>query len=341
MTAAERILVIGPNWVGDMVIAQALYKDLKRRFPQSAIDVLAPPWSVPLLERMPEVHRPIELPVRHGQLALWRRYRLGRRLRKENYTWSLVLPRSIKSALVPWFAGIPRRTGFLGETRYGLLNDIHDLDEGRMPLLVQRYVALGYRRDQSTPLSDLPRPRLRVDEQSRRRIIDRLDLRRDHPVAVFAPGAQYGPAKQWPGEYFARLAGELRSVGMQIWVVGSRKDTKICKQIATVAGPGVANLSGKTSLQEAVDIISCADCVVSNDSGLMHIAAAVNRPMVAIFGSSTPNYTPPLGAQEHTRIMHLKLSCSPCFERVCPLGHTHCLRRIEVEDVLTEVKRLL
>ena len=341
MSTAERILVIGPNWVGDMVIAQALYKDLRQRLPQSAIDVVASPWSVPLLERMPEVRHAIELPVKHGQLALWRRYRLGRRLSKGKYTWSIVLPRSIKSALLPWFATISRRTGFLGETRYGLLNEIHDLDEGRMPLLVQRYLALGQPKEQRLPLNDIPLPSLSIDKQNRRRVIDRHHLRQDCPIIVFAPGAQYGPAKQWPGEYFAQLAVELRREGMQIWVMGSREDTETCQQIASLAGAGVADLSGKTSLQEAIDIMSCADCVVTNDSGLMHIAAAVNRPMVAIFGSSTPNYTPPLGAKERTRIMHLKLDCSPCFERECPLGHTHCLTQLKVEDVLAEVKRLL
>ncbi len=341
MTSTERILVIGPNWVGDMVIAQALYKDLRRRFPHSAIDVVAPPWSIPLLERMPEVRRAIELPVRHGQLALWRRFRLGRRLRKGKYTWSIVLPRSIKSALVPWFADVPRRTGFLGETRYGLLNDIHDLDESRMPLLVQRYVALGYPQALNHPLNDIQYPSLTVDAEKRQRTIDRLKLVRDLPVAVFAPGAQYGPAKQWPGEHFARLAGELISEGLQIWVIGSREDAWIRKQIVALTGSRVTDLSGQTSLQEAIDLLSCADCVVTNDSGLMHIAAAVSRPLVAIFGSSTPNYTPPLGAKERTRIMHLNLSCSPCFKRECPLGHTHCLTQIEVQDVLAEIKRLL
>jgi heptosyltransferase-2 len=341
MTTSERILVIGPNWVGDMVIAQALYKDLKRRLPHSSIDVVAPPWSVPLLERMPEVHRAIELPVKHGQLALWRRYRLGRRLRREEYVWSIVLPRSIKSALLPWFADVPRRTGYLGENRYGLLNEIHDLDEERMPLLVQRYVALGYPRSQGLPSGDMPYPSLRVDEDNRRRVIDRLELGRDRPVVVFAPGAQYGPAKQWPGAYFARLAESLEKQGMQIWVMGSREDARICGQIASLAGSEVRDLSGITSLQEAIDILSCAACVITNDSGLMHIAAAVGRPIVAIFGSSTPNYTPPLGAEYRTRALHLNLSCSPCFERECPLGHTHCLTQIEVDDVLAEVKRLL
>ncbi|MEN8130661.1 MAG: lipopolysaccharide heptosyltransferase II [Pseudomonadota bacterium] len=343
MTAegAGRVLIVGPNWVGDMVIAQGLFKILKHRYPEIIIDVVAPRWSIPLLERMPEVNQAIDLNVQHGELALRRRYRLARRLRKQGYTWSIVLPRSLKSALVPWFARVPRRSGYLGESRYGLLNEIHALDQARMSLLVRHYAALAYPPGQSQALGNIPSPRLNVDERCRQDLIERLQLSLDRPIIVFAPGAQYGPAKQWPGEYFAQLAQRLQNEGFQIWVVGSGQDIEICRHITRATGDATLNLCARTSLQEAIDLMSLADAVVTNDSGLMHIAAALERPMVAIFGSSTPDYTPPLGAKEHTRIMHLGLDCSPCFKRQCPLGHLDCLRQIGVGDVFEAVRTLV
>ncbi|MCP4409865.1 MAG: lipopolysaccharide heptosyltransferase II [Gammaproteobacteria bacterium] len=344
MTAegAGWVLIVGPNWVGDMVIAQGLFKTLKLRQPETIIDVVAPRWSIPLLERMPEVNQAIDLNVQHGELALRRRYRLARRLRKQGYDWSIVLPRSFKSALVPWFARVPRRSGYLGESRYGLLNEIHALDQARTSLLVQHYAALAYPPDQLQVPEDIPSPRLNVDEARRQELIERLGLSLDRPIIIFAPGAQYGSAKQWPGEYFAQLARRLKEKGFRIWVMGSGQDVEICRDITRVAGDDATlNLCKQTSLQEAIDLMSLADAVVTNDSGLMHIAAALERPMVAIFGSSTPDYTPPLGAKQHTRIMHLDLDCSPCFKRQCPLGHLNCLRQIGVDNVFEAVRALV
>ena len=153
MTSGERILVVGPSWIGDMVIAQSLFKKLKLDQTGRKIDVVAPPWSLPLLSRMPEVNQGIELPVGHGELGIRRRYRVGMRLRKQNYTWAIVLPRSFKSALIPWFARIPKRTGYLGEHRYGLLNDVHTLNRQQLPMMVQRYVALT-QSSQDAPVLD-------------------------------------------------------------------------------------------------------------------------------------------------------------------------------------------
>jgi heptosyltransferase-2 len=339
--STQRVLIVGPNWVGDMVIAQGLFKDLKRRDPETIIDVVAPPWSMPLLWRMPEVHQAISLPVKHGELALLRRYRLGRQLRWQGYTRSIVLPNSFKSALLPWFLGVPRRSGYLGEMRHGLLNEIHIIDQLRVPLLVQRYVALGYPPGKLPSHIEISRPRLRVDEQGRDDVTQRLQLTVDGRVIVFAPGAQYGPAKQWPGQYFADLAARLCKQGVQVWLMGSQQDVQICRDIARRAGKGVTDLCDRTSLQEAMDLMSLASAVVTNDSGLMHIAAALQLPIVAIFGSSTPDYTPPLSPETSTRILHLGLSCSPCFKRECPLGHSHCLTKIDVERVHEAVMELI
>jgi heptosyltransferase-2 len=296
---------------------------------------------MPLLSRMPEVHQAISLPVKHGELALLRRYRLGRQLRRQAYTRAIVLPNSFKSALLPWFARVPQRSGYIGEMRHGLLNEIHVMDQLRMPLLVQRYVALGYPPGQCPSHIEISRPRLCVDEQGRDDLVQRLQLAFDRRIVVFAPGAQYGPAKQWPGKYFAELAARICRQGIQVWLMGSKQDVQICQDIARRAGKGVTDLCDRTSLQEAMDLMSLASAVVTNDSGLMHIAAALKLPIVAIFGSSTPDYTPPLSLETSTRILHKGLNCSPCFKRECPLGHTHCLTQIDVERVHEAVMELI
>lgn len=329
----EQVLVVGPAWVGDMVMAQTLYKTLRRLHPEVAIDVVAPAWSEPLLARMREVRHAIPLPVGHGQLRLRERIRIGRGLRTRGYDRAIVLPRSLKSALIPAAARIPVRTGYLGEWRYGLLNDIRPLDKGAMPKMVQRYVALAAEKG-ATPAEEIPQPRLEVDEINRGALLRRLGLKLDRPVAGFMPGAEYGPAKRWPPRLFAQLAQRLVGEGMQVWIFGSEKERALGEQIAA-GRPDVINLCGATSLVDAVDLISLAAVVVTNDSGLMHVAAALDRPLVAIYGSSTPTYTPPLTERAH--IEYLGLECSPCFERTCPRGDYACLQEIDPQRVFEAV----
>lgn len=333
----SKILVVGPAWIGDMVMAQSLYMDLRRRDPEAIIDVLAPGWSAPVLARMPEVRRIVEMPLGHGQFGLKARFRLGRSLSREGYDRAIVLPRSLKSALVPWFAHIARRTGFRGEHRYGLLNDIRPLDREGMPLMVQRYLALGADAGAPPPQrGDIPYPRLRIDPDNQRRRLDEFGLDVERPVVAFMPAAEYGPAKRWPPESFAALARALDERGMQVWLFGSGKDRAICERIVELAaGAHVIDLSGRTGLEDAIDLIALADWAVSNDSGLMHVAAATGRRLVAIYGSSTPQYTPPL--TDLAEIIWLRLPCSPCFERECPLGHYDCLRLLRVEEVLARM----
>lgn len=334
----SKILVVGPAWIGDMVMAQSLYMDLRRRDPEAIIDVLAPGWSAPVLARMPEVRRIVEMPLGHGQFGLVARYRLGRALRREGYERAIVLPRSLKSALVPWFARIPQRTGFRGEHRYGLLNDIRPLDKEAMPLMVQRYLALGaVRNEPPVERARIPYPDLRIDTSNQRRLLEKFGLDTERPVVAFMPAAEYGPAKRWPPEHFAALARALDERGMQIWLFGSQKDRAISGRIAELAaGTHIADLAGRTGLEDAIDLIALADWAVSNDSGLMHVAAATGRRLVAIYGSSTPGYTPPL--TDSAEILWLKLSCSPCFERECPFGHYDCLRKLRAEDVLARME---
>lgn len=333
----EKLLIVGPAWVGDMVMAQSLFITLKQQNPESLIDVVAPGWSEPILRRMPEVRRPLSLATGHGQFGLMARYRLGRELRAEHYDRAIVTPRSFKSALVPYFARARQRTGYKGEMRYGLLNDIRPLDKSVLTQTVQRYVALGLPSTAALP-PVTPFPALHIDTENQQQQLQVLGLALDRPVVAFFPGAEYGPAKCWPIERYAQLAKQLVAEGCQVWVMGSQKDQAAADQIAAIE-PGIVDLCGSTRLEDAIDLIACASAVVTNDSGLMHVAAAVGRPMVAIYGSSTPDYTPPL--TDKATVLYKDLDCSPCFKRECPYGHTQCLNDINVDEVFSAVKPLL
>lgn len=331
MSDVRRILIVGPSWVGDMVMAQSLFMTLKQAGPCD-IDVLAPPWSLPMLERMPEVRQGVALPLGHGELGLGVRRRIGRALAREGYDQAIVLPGSLKSALVPWFAGIPRRTAFRGEMRYGLINDMRPLHKQALPMTVQRFIALGLKKDQPLP-DPLPYPHLRADPDNQRRLRDSLNLPDGRQAIAFMPGAEYGPAKQWPLPHFAETGRQLAKRGFQIWILGSAKDAQAADVIRDIAGSDdILNLCGQTALADAVDLLAMCRAAVTNDSGLMHVAAALDIPLVAIYGSSTPDHTPPLG--RHVRISYLRLSCSPCFKRVCPLGHTRCLHDITPDGIV-------
>lgn len=332
----RKILIVGPAWVGDMVMAQSLFTDLKQRHPQALIDVVSPPWSLPLLDRMPQVRRGIGLSAGHGQLKPVRRYRLGRRLRREGYDWAIVLPRSLKAALVPYWARIPRRSGFRGEWRYGLLNDIRPMTAS-LDQTVKRFVALG--RPAGAAVDDCPPPWLRPDPENRRRLMQSLSLDPNRPAVGLMPGAEYGPAKQWPASHFAELVRRLDARGVASWIFGSPKDRSVAESIREQAGGRGINLCGRTRLEDAVDLIAAVDLAVSNDSGLMHIAAAAGRPLIAIYGSTSPAFTPPLS--ETAEILYRGLECSPCFQRRCPYGHYRCLNDITVDQVLAAAERVL
>ncbi|MDZ7661030.1 lipopolysaccharide heptosyltransferase II [Thiohalophilus sp.] len=326
--STPHILVIGPAWVGDMVMAQSLFMTLKQTRNNPLIDVVAPAWSLPLLARMPEVNQGIALPVKHKELGLARRWKLGRSLRRIGYDQAIVVPRSYKAALVPWFARIPRRTGYRGEMRYGTINDMRLLDKAVLFQTVQRYVALG-REGNATQAPAIPGPSLQIDAKNQQTLLHRFGLDTDKPVIAMMPGAEYGPAKRWPTDYFTELARRLVERGKQIWVLGSAKEVELGEQIAEV--DGVTNLCGKTELVDVVDLLALCDQAVSNDSGLMHVACASGTKVIAIYGSSDPAYTPPLS--DTAQIVYKHLACSPCFKRTCPLGHTHCLKMIKPDDV--------
>src|SRR5688572_5294834 len=242
-----KILVVGPSWVGDMVMAQSLFMSLRARQPEAAIDVLAPGWSLPLIARMPEVRHGIEMPVGHGEFGFAKLRRLGHALRSESYDRAIVLPRKLKAALVPWFARIPIRTGFRGEARFGLINDMRALDETLLTQTVQRFVALG-QETATHEVPAVPRPRLRVDGENRDRILQKLGLTRDRPIVAMMPGAEYGPAKQWPPESYAELASRLRELGFAIWVLGSAREAQLGEFIRHASGDKI----GRASCRERV-----------------------------------------------------------------------------------------
>jgi len=328
-----KILVIAPSWVGDTVMAQPLFKRLHERHADLTLDVLAPPWTLPLLKHMAEVHEAIANPFGHGELRLMERYRLGRELRKRGYDQAVILPNSLKSALVPFFAGIPLRTGFVGELRWGLVNDARRLDEKALPLMVERFLALA-----EAGAGGGFAPHLHADPAESQKTAQKLGLSLDKPVAAFCIGAEYGPAKRWPAQHFAELARLLAARGYAIWLVGSPKDAEIGRAVQSQSGGICHDLCGKTGLSEAIDLLALARLVVSNDSGLMHVAAALDKPMVALYGSSSPGFTPPLS--DKARIVSLNLACSPCFKRVCPLGHFNCMMQLGPQQVLAEIDTL-
>ncbi|MGR8978666.1 MAG: lipopolysaccharide heptosyltransferase II [Gammaproteobacteria bacterium] len=330
-----RILILGPSWVGDMVMAQSLFIALKQSHPNCEIDVLAPVWTFALLERMPEVSHALAMPtLGRGQLALMERIKLGRSLRSRRYDQAILLPNTWKSALIPYFADIPLRTGYIGECRWGVLNDLRRLDKSVLTKTVQRFVALA------APLQPpeapfCPAPRLSVNLENRRQALQKFRLPAESQILALCPGAEYGEAKRWPVAHYAQVASAKIKEGWQVWLFGSKKDAPIAAQINQLTDNGCIDLTGNTSISEAVDLLSLADVVISNDSGLMHVAAALNKKLIALYGSSDPNFTPPLTT--NAKILSLGLTCSPCFKRECPFGHTQCLVNITPQMVIDEV----
>ncbi|MFZ2405753.1 MAG: lipopolysaccharide heptosyltransferase II [Methylobacter sp.] len=365
LNGTKKILAVGPSWVGDMVMAQSLFIALKNTYPDCRIDVLAPSWTLSLLERMPEVSKAIAMPLPRGKFGLMERIKLGLSLRPEGYDQAILLPNTWKSAIPPFFANIPVRTGYVGECRWGLLNDTRKLDKKLLTMTVQRFVALGLPVDAPMP-PVCPQPALTISKDRQQAVIDKFKLKSSPAAPVpdrlaaytpsmeiaesvpdrltaytpsmeikilaLCPGAEYGPAKRWPTEYYAEVARHKIDQGWQVWLFGSEKDKADAAQINKACSGFCTDFTGRTSLAEAVDLMSLADTVVTNDSGLMHVAAALDKKIIALYGSSDPGFTPPLN--DKAQVISLNLECAPCFKRECPLGHTHCLTGITPDRVL-------
>jgi heptosyltransferase-2 len=325
-----KALIVAPSWIGDTIMAQPLFARLHARYPGLQLDALAPRWVAPVLQRMTEIGEVIDSPFAHGQLSLKARWQLGRDLARRGYDAAYILPNSLKSALVPFLAGIPQRIGFTGEARYGLINIHHRLDKAALPLMVERFAQLA-EAPGVAPSKPVAYPRIRSSAVDQQRTLAELRLERPARIVAFCPGAEYGPAKRWPAAHFAALARKLAEQGCAIWLFGSPKDHAVAEEIAQLAPGLCSNLCGATSLGQAVDLLAMTDLVVCNDSGLMHVAAALNRPLVTLYGSSSPGFTPPLS--DRATILSLKLACSPCFKRECPLGHLDCLNKLSPDMV--------
>lgn len=333
-----RILVIAPNWIGDAVMAQPLLQLLKQRYPQHAIDVLAAAWVAPVLRAMPEVDSVLETPFKHGSLQLRERWRYARQLRQRAYVAAYILPNTLKFALIPWLAGIPKRIGYKGESRYGLINVMHHDDPLAPRAMVPFYAALASA-PASTVVTTIPRPSLSVAPAQIAKVLEQLGLLVEKPVIAFAPGAEFGNAKRWPTSHFAQLAIQILQMrpDTQIVLLGSPKDQAVCEEIRQLC-PQVHHLAGKTSLDQAIALIASAATIVSNDSGLLHIASALNRPVIALYGPTDPDHAPPFSDIAYS--LSLRLSCSPCKQRECPLGHQNCMQQLSSDSVWKIVEQI-
>ena len=323
---SSNTLIIAPQWIGDAVMTEPLLRRLHARGEQLTVGAL--PWVAPVYRAMPQVAEVIEFPFAHGGLQFRERRAIANRI-QGRFDKAYVLPNSLKSALLPFLASIPERIGYFGEARIGLLTHRLKNPKNKQPM-VAFYSALS-----GEAGVDKDRPQLSVDLGATRETVKAQDLR-PREYAVFAPGSEYGPAKRWPAAHYAALAAQ---VGLPVVLLGSAKEAALCQEIASAA-PNCINLAGNTSVDQAIEWIAATKYVVSNDSGLMHIAAAMGVKQIAIFGSSSPLHTPPLN--DKATVLWLKndaayqppLDCAPCFERECPLGHTRCLNDVTAERVL-------
>ncbi len=322
-------------------MAQPLLRLLRARAPTTSIDVLATAATAPVWRAVKEVDQVLTAPFQHGKLQLGERRTYARLLQQQGYAAAYILPNTWKYALIPWLAGIPTRVGYKGEMRYGVLNVMHHDNLLQPRPMVGFYAALADAPSEHAPaLADLPRPVLSVSAHVAGEVAVDLKFSLAQPLIVLAPGAEFGSAKRWPATHFASLANRIAidAPTMQIALMGSPKDKEVCTQIQTLA-PHVRNLAGETTLEDAIALISLASGVVSNDSGLLHIAAALDRPAIAIYGPTDPHHAPPLSSKAHS--VYLGLECAPCKQRECPLGHHRCMQGIEPERIWAQLRGMV
>ncbi len=343
----NRILIIAPNWIGDAVMSQPLLANLKSIYPKSQIDVLASPWVAPIYRACAEVHQVIDARLEHQQLQWSLRKQLAKQLELNQYNACFVLPNSLKSALIPWLANIPLRIGYRGEMRFGLINfALDNPSKINRPPMANHYLALCNVMDHSKEVdtNQAADPKLNISPTAKQSVSAKLQAATidEKSIYVLCPGAEYGVTKRWPTGHFASLAQHLinNEPNANIILLGGKGDhalgEEIISQVKNTAQ--IQNWCGETSLDEAIALIGMSKVLVSNDSGLMHIGAALKVPQVAIFGSSDPHHTPPLS--DKAKVIWLNLPCSPCHKRECPLGHLKCLKDISPSTVLGAIQTL-
>ena len=341
------ILIIAPNWIGDAVMTQPLLSALKKQYPKSNIDVLASTWVASIYRACSEVNQVIEAKFEHKQLQWDLRKKLANELAAEKYQACFILPNSLKSALIPWLANIPFRVGYRGEWRFGLINlSLDNPSKVNRPPMVEHYLALSQLLNEEQSALNIISlvPKLNISTAAKQSVQAKLRRANIEPsnIYVMCPGAEYGPTKRWPTSYFAALAQRLiaSNPSNEIILLGSKGDQALAQEIASQVKQDthIHNWCGQTTLDEAIALIGMCKAVVSNDSGLMHIAASLQTPQVAIFGSSDPAHTPPLS--DKAKVIWLNLPCSPCHKKVCPLGHLNCLNDILPEQVFATLNTL-
>ena len=333
---SNKILICGPSWVGDMVMSHSLVQLLRQRFPESEIDMLAPSWSRAVARFMPEIQTVFTLPFDHGELELTKRWQFASHLTSMNYAHCYLLPNSFKSALIPWFARIPERVGWKAEGRSLLLTDARTMDIQKFKRMHHRYAALACNNEHFSE-EKVPLPRLKYDTSEMRSLANKFQLLDKKSIIALAPGAEYGASKQWSAESFSKLAGKLIAKGHHIVLIGSAKDQSLCQAIEQQASKtsSITNLAGQTSIDQIIHFLPACAALVCHDSGLMHIAAALQLPLVAIYGSTNPEHTPPLSRS--AQVIYKALDCSPCYKRECPLGHHRCMKDIQPEEVFAAI----
>tara|TARA_B110001454_G_scaffold73478_1_gene71165 strand:+ start:866 stop:1894 length:1029 start_codon:yes stop_codon:yes gene_type:complete len=337
-----KILIVGPSWVGDAVMAQSLYKIIKDSNPQSKIDVLSPEWSLGILNRMDELDDLICSPFDHGDLRIKDRIRFGYSLRDRSYDQAIVLTNSLKSSFIPFTANIPKRTGWLGEMRYGFINDIRKVNKNKHKLMVEKFSCLSI-----NPLVEnnyeIPWPSLRVDLINLSKLLKKYSFEQSHESIAICPGAEFGPSKRWPANYYAEVIRHYLSKNWQVFILGSKNDLPVAKAIEDQVPPEnktlLFNFTGQTSIEDAVDILSTCDLVLTNDSGLMHVAAAVNVKLLALYGPTSPKFTPPLSKK--AKVIQKIEGYEKTREGELEEGYHYGLSMIKPEEVLDSLSHLI
>ena len=334
MSSKEKFLIIAPSWIGDLIISQSLLKYLKKEYPNCQIDMIVRPELTNLAKMMPEVKNIYPLDIKHKEFGLIKRHILAKEIKKHLYSTSIILPNSFKSAIIPWLANIPIRIGYNRELRLFLLNKKYSLIKHK-DSMVNRYLKLA-----DGSYSNVIRPSLLINGDSSKLISRKYLINNSKKNIVLCPEAEYGSAKRWPINKWMQLANFYKEKDYNVYFLGKNKSLET-KYQNILKKDSIISLLGKTSLEEAAYILSIVDLVVTNDSGLMHIAASVNTNLISIFGSSSPFYTPPLMKDQFGEVIYKALTCSPCFKRECPLQHLNCLNNISSEEILDKSSKYL
>lgn len=334
MLDEKNFLIIAPSWIGDLVISQSLLIQLKSEHPNCRIDVIARDELHPIISLMPEVNKIYPLNIEHGSFGFLKRLQLANRLKKNFYTTSFVLPNSYKSALIPWMAGIPKRIGYLREFRHILINKKYKYIK-HSNTMANRYLKLA-----DYEYTNQIKPQLNIKEEENQKVIKKFNINIEKKIIILCPDAEYGEAKKWPINKWIHLSKSFDKNEHDLYFLGKDKSIdieieKLCIQ------ENIFSLINETTLSEVISLLNLSSLVISNDSGLMHVAASVNTNIIAIFGSTSPFYTPPLIDSHQGEIIYKQLDCSPCFKKTCPLGHLNCLNKISSEEVFESTRKYL